>query len=128
MPIGPRARKDFQVVRSVAVAGEDDGVERDAPRGSNEPSIAQALHLTNSEEITGKVRDRRGTARRLARSDKAPREIIDELYLGTVSRYPTDKERTLMLRVFVEAGEDRQAAVEDVLWALLNKREFVYNH
>jgi hypothetical protein len=95
---------------------------------SNEPSIAQALHLMNSEEIMGKVRDRRGTARRLARSDKAPRDIIDELYLGTVSRYPDDKERALMLRVFTEAGGDRQAAVEDVLWALLNKREFVYNH
>jgi hypothetical protein len=33
-----------------------------------------------------------------------------------------------MLKVFTEAGEDRQAAVEDVLWALLNTRGFVYNH
>ena len=55
---------------------------------SNEPSIAQALHLMNSEEIMSKVRARKGTARRLARSGKPPREIIDELYLGTLSRYP----------------------------------------
>jgi len=95
---------------------------------SNEPSIAQALHLMNSEEIMGKVRSREGTARRLARSDKTPREIIEELYLGTLSRFPTDKERALMLQVFAEAGEDRRAAVEDVLWALLNTRGFVYNH
>ncbi len=95
---------------------------------SNEPSIAQALHLMNSEEIASKIRAREGTARRLAKSDKAPREIIDELYLGTLSRFPTEQERAVMLRVFAEAAEDRQSAVEDVLWALLNSRSFVYNH
>jgi hypothetical protein len=95
---------------------------------SNEPSIAQALHLMGSEEIMDKVRDRTGTARRLARSGKSPREVIDELYLGTLSRYPTEKERALMLKVFAEAKEDRQGATEDVLWALLNMRGFVYNH
>jgi hypothetical protein len=95
---------------------------------SNEPSVAQALHLMNSEEITAKIHARDGTARRLARSAKTPPEIIDELYLGTLSRYPTDKEKAVMLRVFADAGADRQGAVEDVLWALLNSRSFVYNH
>jgi hypothetical protein len=95
---------------------------------SNEPSIAQALHLMNSEEIMNKVRSREGIARRLARSDKPPREVIDALYLGILSRYPTAREQTLMLRVFAEAGSDRQSAVEDILWALLNSRSFVYNH
>src|SRR5262249_32147098 len=95
---------------------------------SNEPSIAQALHLMNSEEIISKIRARTGAARHLANSKMTPREIIDELYLSTLSRYPTDTERTLMLRVFTEAGDDRHAAVEDVLWALLNSRSFVYNH
>jgi hypothetical protein len=94
---------------------------------SNEPSIAQALHLMNSEAIMTKVRSREGTARRLARSEKSPREVIDALYLGTLSRFPTSQEQALMLRVFAEAG-DRQSAAEDILWALLNTRSFVYNH
>jgi hypothetical protein len=95
---------------------------------SNEPSIAQALHLMNSEEIMSKIRAREGTARRLAQSKMTPREIVDELYLATLSRYPTEQERSVMLRVFTDAGQDRQGAVEDVLWALLNTRSFVYNH
>ncbi len=95
---------------------------------SSEPSIAQALHLMNSEEIMSKIHDRQGTARKLANSKMMPREIVGELYLGTLSRFPTEAERTLMQRVFTEAGDDRQAAVEDVLWALLNTRSFVYNH
>ncbi len=76
----------------------------------------------------GKIHARTGVARKLARSTRMPREIIDELYLATLSRFPTEAERTVMLRVFTDAGEDRQAAVEDVLWALLNSRSFVYNH
>jgi Protein of unknown function (DUF1553)/Protein of unknown function (DUF1549) len=95
---------------------------------SSEPSIAQALHLMNSEEIVSKINARQGAARKLARSKLTPREIVDELYLSTLSRFPSEAERTLMLRVFVDAGDDRQAAAEDVLWALLNTRSFVYNH
>jgi hypothetical protein len=94
---------------------------------SNEPSIAQALHLMNSEEITSKIHSPAGTARRLARSMSAA-EIIDELYLSTLTRFPTEAERATMLRVFAEAGADRQGATEDALWALVNSRGFVYNH
>ena len=95
---------------------------------SNEPSIAQALHLMNSEEIANKIHSREGRARRLARSKMTPTEIVDELYLTALTRFPTDAERTRMLRVFSDAGADRQGAVEDILWALLNSRSFVYNH
>lgn len=93
----------------------------------NEPSITQALHLMNSDETVRKIRHRDGFARRLSDSDRTPDEIIEELYLATVSRLPTDNERELMLQAFRESKE-RRFATEDVLWALLNSREFVYNH
>lgn len=95
---------------------------------SNEPSIAQALHLMNSEEIMNKIQARAGTVRSLARSKRTPEQIIEELYLSTLTRFPSDAERAAMLRYFAEAGDDRQAATEDALWALLNSRGFVYNH
>ena len=95
---------------------------------SNEPSIAQALHLMNSEEIANKIHAPGGTARRLARSRMSAAEIVDELYLSTLTRFPTESERAAMRRVFAEAGDDRQGATEDALWALLNSRGFVYNH
>jgi len=95
---------------------------------SNEPSIAQALHLMNSEEIMNKIQSRAGTVRSLARSKRTPEQIIEELYLSTLTRFPSDAERAAMLRYFTEAGDDRQAATEDALWALLNSRGFVYNH
>ncbi len=95
---------------------------------SSEPSIAQALHLMNSEAVTAKIGSRDGAARKLARSKMTPTEIIDEIYLGALSRFPNEKERSAMLRFFAEAGDDRQGAIEDVIWALLNSRSFVCNY
>jgi hypothetical protein len=93
-------------------------------RGTD-PSIVQALHLMNSPEITAKVRAAKGTARKLAASDKKPDAVIDELFLSALGRFPTDDERKTLLELFADG--DRQAAVEDVLWAVLNTKEFLYN-
>lgn len=95
---------------------------------SNEPSISQALHLMNSPEIHEKLTHRRGQARRLALGGLAPDQVAAELYLGTLSRFPTEAERPLIEETFAVHASDRQAAVEDLLWALLNTKEFLYNH
>lgn len=94
----------------------------------NEPSIAQALHLMNSPESFYKLRHRDGRAARLARSKLTSEQVIDELFLATLSRLATDEERKLMLVAFRETTGVRRAAVEDVLWTLLNTKEFLYNH
>lgn len=94
---------------------------------SNQPSISQAMHLMNSPEIAAKISHRHGTAQKLAAS-LLPSQIIDELYLGTLSRFPIEKEKTLMLQAFDELKGNRRSAAEDVLWALLNSKEFVFNH
>lgn len=93
---------------------------------SNEPSITQALHLLNSPEINEKLSHKRGLARRLAASNKSNDEVLDELYLTTLSRLPTSEERALLREAFPPAGQDRRAAVEDVLWSVLNTKEFLF--
>jgi hypothetical protein len=95
---------------------------------SNEPSIPQALHLMNSAEIISKVRSRRGTVYQVATASRPAKEIIDDLYLGSLARFPTPQEQQVMLELFHEAAGDDLAAAEDVLWALLNTKEFVFNH
>jgi hypothetical protein len=95
---------------------------------SNEPSIAQALHLMNAPEIMAKVRARRGIARKLADSDRSPSAIIEELYLGSLARFPTQKEQAVLLELFRESGTDRRAAAEDALWVLVNTKAFLYRH
>ena len=82
----------------------------------------------NAPETMSKLRNRFGVVRRLVESDLSETEIVDELYLLTLSRFPVAKERELMLSVFADPSSDRQAAVEDMLWTLINTREFVFNH
>ena len=92
------------------------------------PTISQALHLTNSPEIGSKINHRRGRARQLAASDRTPREVIEELYLTALSRRPSAEERRLLMPLFGQDEIDRRAAAEDVLWTLVNIKEFLFNH
>ena len=96
-------------------------------RGS-EPSIAQALHLMNAPESIAKIRHREGTTRLLADSPMTKDQIIEHLYLSCFSRFPNENELNLMRTAFADPGVSRQEAVEDIIWALLNSREFVFNH
>jgi hypothetical protein len=95
---------------------------------SNEPSISQALYLLNSPELSAKLHHRRGLARKLADSTKSSAEIIDEVYLTALTRFPYPAEKDLMLSAFTTEGISRQQAIEDVLWAVMNSKEFLYNH
>lgn len=95
---------------------------------SNEPSISQALHLLNSPEVNAKLNHRHGMARKLAASQLSNADIVDEVYLATVTRFPTAEERTLMLSAFESSEVSRQQAIEDMLWAVMNTKEFLYNH
>lgn len=95
---------------------------------SNEPSIVQALHLLNSPEVHAKLSHRHGLARKLAATPKSNDELVDEVYLTTLNRFPTAEEKALMATAFESTGPNRHQAVEDVLWAVLNTKEFLYNH
>ena len=77
--------------------------------------------------LLAKMQDPKGRLRRLMDSKKADKEILDELFLATLSRYPTDRDRKAFAGHLQTAGS-RQAAFTDTLWALINTREFILNH
>jgi hypothetical protein len=54
--------------------------------------------------------------------------VIDRLYLRCLSRAPEPAEREALLAQVTAAGEDQQSGLEDVFWALLNSREFLFQH
>ena len=75
---------------------------------------------------TSKLSSDDGRVAALAKGDKTPRAIVEELYLLTYSRFPTQEERSVGEELFTDPGADRRVAVEDLLWALLNSAEFVF--
>jgi hypothetical protein len=80
----------------------------------------------NAPKLHAKITSELGRAAQLARSDKPPAAIIEELYLRAYCRPPTSEEVQIGLAVFAESRPDRRRAVEDLLWALLNTPEFVF--
>ncbi len=94
---------------------------------SNEPSVAQALYLINDQEVLSKLDDPNGRLSKLLKSIKDDRELIIELYVTALSRFPTDKELQLQLE-YVATAASRADGMQDVLWTLLNVREFVFIH
>jgi hypothetical protein len=91
------------------------------------PTLNQALDLISGDTIQKKISDPRGVLSKLAAGNRAPREIVEELYLRTLSRYPDAEERTTAETALAKAPNARQG-LEDVFWALLNSKEFLYNH
>jgi hypothetical protein len=91
-----------------------------------EPNLGQALHLMNGENVHEKIKQG-GVVAKLLEAKKMPPQVVDELYLRCLSRKPTEQEATAINEQLAGVAEPR-AVLEDVFWALLNSREFVFNH
>jgi hypothetical protein len=104
-------------------------------------SLAQSLHLMNSSDVKGKLSASTGRAAELAKvsEGKTDADAIQEIYLAAFSRQPTAEEVSIA-EEFVQQprkgsdGKDLAAAVakrqryEDLIWAIMNTKEFLYNH
>ena len=91
-------------------------------------SVVQALHLMNSDGLQAKLSSKDGRVAGLASGELTEAQIIDELYLSCYSRLPSEEERAIAAQQFTIPGATRQTACEDILWALINSAEFVFNH
>lgn len=92
-----------------------------------DPNLAQVLHIMNGESINRKVSTGGSRVEKLLASGKPDAEIIDELFLATLTRLPTEKERAGALKAISESGA-RRDTFADLAWALLNSREFLFTH
>jgi hypothetical protein len=82
----------------------------------------------NSKALQDKLSSAEGRVKRLADSKAMPEEIVNELYVSALSRLPSYEELQVALLAYSREKATRQTATEDVLWALLNSPEFVFNH
>jgi hypothetical protein len=90
-----------------------------------EPNLSQALHLLNGQTLQSKI-SAGGLIDNWLKEMKKPEEIIDELYIRCFTRMPTSEEKGKLVEV-VNAASDKKQILEDVFWALLNSREFLFN-
>jgi hypothetical protein len=89
-------------------------------------SLPQALNLVNGTTISDAVADPKGRVAKLVLAGKADQAIIEDLYLATLSRFPTKQEADNGIKYL--AGGARATRAQDLLWALLNSKGFLYSY
>jgi len=96
---------------------------------SNQPSLVQALHLSNGSTVNDKLSAQAGRLNRLLGEGVDADRLVTEAYSVALSRAPREAERAAFLRMFQEAGPDQRASVaEDLFWSILTSREFLFQH
>jgi hypothetical protein len=96
---------------------------------SNQPSLVQALHLSNGETINRKLAANEGTVTRWLAEGVPNETLLENAFLSCLARPPTPRETQGYLEILNAADpKEKRAVFEDVLWSLLTCREFLFQH
>ncbi|MEL6106225.1 MAG: DUF1549 and DUF1553 domain-containing protein [Planctomycetota bacterium] len=91
------------------------------------PSLSQALHLLNGSSVSQKVAAGGKVNKWMKNEELTEQQVIERIYVRCLCRKPTQEEMSKLLPT-VDEAENKVAALEDIFWAVLNSREFVFNH
>jgi hypothetical protein len=129
LPLGARAVQIADGTRSTYFLKTFGRATRETPCSCEvkmEPTLSQALHLLNGGTVNDKIKQG-GLLAKLIATKKLPEERITDLYIRTLTRKPS-KDELAKLVPLLNQSKDQAQALEDVFWALLNSREFLFNH
>ena len=94
----------------------------------SDTNLSQALHLIGGRIVQDKIRSDTGRVAKLFAEASGDAAIIEELFMATLVRLPDADERRVLLARFAKAPDQRRRTAEDLLWALVNHREFMFQH
>jgi hypothetical protein len=100
------------------------------------PTITQALHAINGGTLNNKLRATGSAADMLLKLEMADDQVVDYVFLAALSRHPTERERRAIVENLTatwrnaagSSADPRRAALEDLMWAVLTSKEFMFNH
>ena len=95
---------------------------------TQDSAVVQTLHLMNSERMFSDIQNDSGNAAKLAASDHGTSELANRLYRMIYGRNPTSQETELVTDVLNDEKVDRRTSVEDLMWAMINTPEFVFQN
>jgi hypothetical protein len=140
-PAGTRAMQlpDTQVKSEfLTIFGRPARIICDSGERSFDPTIAQALHVINGDTLNRKLGAQDGYIALFLKLGLSDSRMLDQVYLSAFSRYPTEAEKASLMKDIESARlakgtpesikEARRQGLEDMFWALLTSKEFLFNH
>lgn len=97
-----------------------------ACEATSSPTLSQALHMLNGPTVEGKIQQGQQIPAML-KEGKTPQQVIEAIYVQSLCRKPSDEELKAHLSI-VAADKNPETGLHDVYWAVLNSREFIFNH
>lgn len=101
-------------------------IQCDCERDSN-ASVLQVMSFANHPHVWKKIADSSGRAAMILKNETTDSDRIDEVFLGSLSRFPSDDERKACIK-YLSGAETPAKGLQGVLWSLLNTREFLLQH
>ena len=96
---------------------------------TNEPSMAQALHIANGDTLNDKLAAKDNRVDQLLNSQQPNEKLVQDAYLIALARQPTAAEKAKATELLTTAPPaDRRATLEDLFWSLMSSKEFLFNH
>jgi hypothetical protein len=133
-PPGTRAQQlpDTQVNSYfLAAFGRPARLETSESERQRESTVTQALNVINGETLNRRLHATGGTVDMLIKLGLTDSQVVEYLYLSTFSRFPAEAERRQFVESLATASgthDSRRAALEDLMWAMLKSKEFMFNH
>jgi hypothetical protein len=109
--------------------GRPDRLKTCACERTAEPSMSQALHIANGDTLNKKLAARDSVVSKLIAAKLPDERLIEEVFLTCLARRPTEAEQRKLLKTLTESKSDeRRLVIEDLYWALMSSKEFLFNH
>ena len=97
-----------------------------ADEATTDPSLSQALHLINGNATSGKI-NQGALLKKWKESGLNKEAVIEKIFVRCLSRKPTESEQSNLIKLIADSSNEDQG-LHDVFWAILNSREFIFNH
>jgi hypothetical protein len=90
-------------------------------------NLAQALHTLNGDTLATKIASSKGRVALLLASKVSHEQIVREIYMAALCRWPNEAELAMSNEFLAESPTPKEC-YEDLLWALLNSKQFLFVH
>ena len=93
-----------------------------------EPSMVQVLHISNGDTVNEKLTTKDNRLDQMVAAGLTNDQIVEEIYLAALSRFPTDAEKAKLVAALVDESVPRRQLLEDLYWGILSSKEFLFTH